>query len=111
MTRRLVYLASARADLLAILRYITAESGSSATAERFTASLRAKCRQLAELPGQLGRPRPELLPDVRSFVHGGYVIFFRYQGDRLEIIDILEGHRDVDAHFRGAALERGEDRR
>ena len=26
----------------------------------------------------------------------GYVIFFRYVGDRFEVVNILEGHRDID---------------
>ena len=30
---------------------------------------------------------------------GGYVIFFRYKGDVLEIVNVLEGHRDIDAYF------------
>jgi toxin ParE1/3/4 len=29
----------------------------------------------------------------------GYVIFFRYEADRFEVLNILEGHRDIDAHF------------
>lgn len=48
----------------------------------------------------LGRPRPELRPDIRSFVFRGYVIFFRYTDEQLQIVNILEGHRDVIAHFR-----------
>lgn len=100
MSRRLVYLAGARQDLRAILRYISTEGGGPAIAARFIADLRAKCQRLAELPGELGRPRPELRPDIRSFVHRGYVIFFRYQADRVEIVDILEGHRDVELYFR-----------
>jgi len=48
----------------------------------------------------MGRPRPELHPDLRSHPHKSYVIFFRYVGGVLEI-DILEGHRDIDAFFHG----------
>lgn len=99
MSRRLVYLDAARADLLAILRFIADQSGSVGVAERFTDDLRAKCRRLAELRATLGRARPELRPDIRSFAFRGYVIFFRYGADRLEIVNILEGHRDIDAHF------------
>jgi len=28
-----------------------------------------------------------------------YVIFFQYRDNALEIVNILEGHRDLDAHF------------
>jgi plasmid stabilization system protein ParE len=39
-------------------------------------------------------------PDIRSFAFKGYVIFFRYEGDGFEIVNVLEGHRDVIAYFR-----------
>lgn len=93
--RRLVYLTAAKRDLVDILRYIAGESGSVETALRFTAALRERCVKLAGLPGDLGVARP----DIRSFAHKGYVIFFRYRRDRLEVVAILEGHRDIDAIF------------
>ncbi len=98
--RRLVYLASARRDLVAILVYLTRESGSPAIGRGFVDALRQQCRKLASLPGTLGRARPELRPDIRSFACKGYVIFFRYDGDVLEVVNVLEGHRDIDASFR-----------
>ena len=97
--RRLVYLASARHDLVSILEYITRESGSAAVGRRFVKQLRKQCAGLAELPGTLGRARPELRPDIRSFPFKSYVIFFRYVGDTFEVVNVLEGHRDIDAHF------------
>lgn len=97
--RRVVYLAAARRDLLAIFTYIHSQSGSLTAARQFVDRLRSQCRKIASLPGLLGRPRCELLPDLRSMPFLGYVIFFRYQNDFVEIIDILEGHRDIDAYF------------
>lgn len=73
------------------------ESGSPETARRFVAQLRQQCEKLASLPGTLGRARPELYPDLRSSPFKGYVIFFRYVDDSLEIVNILEGHRDIDS--------------
>jgi len=96
---RLVYLASARRDLLAILEYITRESGSLAVGRRFTEELRGQCTKLAALPGTLGRTRLELRQDIRSFAFGSYVIFFRYDGDRFEVVNIIEGHRDIVAYY------------
>lgn len=97
--RRLVYLTSVREDLLQIFTYLAEQSGSLSFAQAFVARLRSQCRKLAALPGEIGRPRPEIRDDVRSFPYRGYVIFFRYAGERFEVLAILEGHRDVDAHF------------
>jgi len=97
--RKLIYLASVRADLVAILGYIAKATGSIEVASGFVGQLRERCRQLASKPGTLGRARPELRPDLRSFAHKGYVIFFRYVDDRLEIVNILEGHRDIETWY------------
>jgi plasmid stabilization system protein ParE len=99
--RRLVYLASARRDLSEILKYISRESGSVTTGRRFAERPLQQCARLAALSATVGRPRPELRADIRSFPFKGYVIFFRYVGDTFEVVDILEDHRDVDAHFGG----------
>ncbi len=101
--RQLIYLASVRRDLLDILSYVAEESGSVAVAQGFVAQLRYRCRALASKPGTLGRARPELHPEVRSVTHKGYVIFFRYVEDRLEVVNILEGHRDIDSYFSNSA--------
>jgi len=93
--RRPSYGAAARRDLAAILDYVTRESGSLAAGRRFTDQLRQKCAHLASLPGTLGRPRPELHADLRSFAFKGYVIFFRYAGDAFEVVNVPEGHRDI----------------
>lgn len=83
-----------------ILIFITTQSGSRAAGYGFVDLLRHQCRRLAALPGTLGRARPELLPNIRSFAFKGYVIFFQYQGDLLEVVNILEGHRDIEAYFK-----------
>ncbi len=97
---RLKMLPSAQADLVTILEHITRESGSLVIGRRFVAALRLKCRELAALPGTLGRARPELRPDIRSFPLKGYVIFFRYAGDTFEVVNIIEGHRYIEALFK-----------
>lgn len=100
--RKLIFLAAVRADLLGILTHVAAASGNVAVAEGFVGQLRNRCHDLASKPGILGRARQELRPDLRSVAYKGYVIFFRYVEDRLEVVTILEGHRDVDAHFAGS---------
>lgn len=96
---RLVYLDSARDDLRSIQRHLTSASASREVGAAFARVLHLQCVKLAALPGVLGRPRPELRPDIRSFPYKGYVMFFRYESDRFEVVNILEGHRDVLAHF------------
>lgn len=97
--RRASFLASVRADFLDILAHIADASGSVAVGEDFAQRLRAKCHELAALESTIGRPRPELRSDMRSFPYKGYVIFFRYVADRFEVVNILEGHRDIEAYF------------
>ena len=57
MPRRLVYLASAKRDLVEIFEHIARESGSVTVGTRFTEQIRRQCVKLAELPGMLGRAR------------------------------------------------------
>jgi toxin ParE1/3/4 len=98
---RLGYSTAARADLGEIYRYIRAQSGSGVTALRFVGRLRQKCEELANASIRMGRLRPELRTDLRSQPFESYLIFFRYlNGGILEIVNILEGHRDVAAFYR-----------
>jgi len=103
--RRLVFLAAAQRDLVSILDHITRESGSLAVGRGFVGRLRQHCARLASLPGSIGRARPELRPDIRSSAFKGYVVFFRYRDDLLEVVNVLEGHRDIDGHFRPSRQE------
>jgi toxin ParE1/3/4 len=98
---RLRFSATANADLESIAEYIADQSGSRSVAERFTRELRAKCAELAAAPIRMGRARRELSPDLRSHPHKSYVIFFRYVGDVLEIVNVIEGHRDIPSLFGG----------
>lgn len=103
--RRAIFLASVRADLIAVQTYIARESGSRSVARTFAARLRERCHELAALPGLIGRARPELGPNIRSSAFKGYVIFFRYRNEQLEVVNILEGHRDIDGYFEPSGRE------
>ena len=48
---------------------------------------------------QLGRKREELLPHLRSFPLGNYVIFYRLMENEIEIVRILHGARDFPPLF------------
>ncbi len=95
--RRLVYGAAARRDLGLIFRHNTEASGDRRVARGFVGRLRARCTLIATLPGRLGRSRPEIGADLRSVAERDYVILFRYAGGRLEVVNIVEGHRDLGA--------------
>jgi toxin ParE1/3/4 len=96
---KLVYLNSARRDILSILDYTTCETGSLMIAQKLTNAIRDKCKKLASLSGTLGRARPELLPEIRSFPFKSYVIFFRYCANTLEIVNVMHGHRDIEHYY------------
>jgi toxin ParE1/3/4 len=87
-------------DITAIASYVADISGSILTGERLANQLFDRCDYLAALPGTIGRARPELRADMRSSVYKSYVIFFRYEGDLFEVVNVLEGHRDIDAFYR-----------
>src|SRR5262245_50599618 len=101
MAARLRFSAAARNDLGQIYHYIRKRSGSGAVARRFVHELRQKCTDLAAASIVMGRARKELRSGLRSTPHKSYMIFFRYVGDVLEIVHIVEGHRDVTALFVG----------
>ncbi len=101
---RLVYLVAARRDIAEIAAYIERESESRPIAETFIDKLTGFCEQLAQLPGVLGRARPEFGRDYRSITFGSYVIFMRYADEdgprsHLYIVHVVHGARDLDAYF------------
>lgn len=96
---RLRFTADAQDDLINIAAYVARQSGSRALAVAFRRQLRQKCEKLASLPGIMGRERNELKDGLRSSAFKSYVIFYHYLDDELEVVNILEGHRDMDAFF------------
>jgi toxin ParE1/3/4 len=99
LTRRLRYNDTARDDLLAITRYIRKSSGSREIANSFATALRNQCSKIAGLPGTLGRSSAELQPNLRSFAFGNYLILFRYTDGEVQIVNVIERHRDIAAEF------------
>lgn len=103
---RLVLLEQARLDLADFQRYITRTSGNRVTARRQLRKLTDRLQELACYEFQLGRSRPDLGPDVRSLTEGRYVLFFRYRSETLEIIRIIEGHRDLPTAYEARDMAR-----
>jgi toxin ParE1/3/4 len=97
--RRAIFLASVETDLVEIFTTLAEASGSLSLARGYVRRLRDHCHYLAGLPGQMGRARPELMETIRSAAFGNYVIFFRYNHSRFEVVNILYGRRDIEAFF------------
>jgi toxin ParE1/3/4 len=62
-------------------------------------AIATQCGLLATQP-QLGRARPELAPELRSFPVGRYVLFYLPRSNGIELVRVLHGSRDVEAQFR-----------
>lgn len=85
----------ALADLAEIWSFIADDS--EANADRFLAKLETKLKLLATQP-LMGRERPELMADMRSFPYARYVVFFMAQADGIEIVRVFHSGRDINTH-------------
>lgn len=105
VTRRLHITDNAFDDLGEIAEFIAEQSGSRAVADAHQDRLLSRIARLADLPGTLGTARPDVRADLRSVPHKGYVIFFRYTNDAVEIVNVLHASRDVIAYYRDEGPE------
>ena len=88
--------AEARADLLQIDSYIAERNP--ATADSLAEAINKKFENLLHFPF-IGRDRSDLGPGLRSIVADHYVIFYMVEVNRLTIVRVLDGRRDIDAEF------------
>lgn len=86
----------AESDLEEIWSYIAKDSPK--RADNFIDRIHAKCKVIVDMP-EVGVERDEILPGVRSFPIGRYLIFYRIKPDHVEIVRILSGYRDIEALF------------
>jgi len=86
----------AERDLEDIWRYIANDSLSAA--DHLIDRIEEKCQLRATNP-EMGQPRPELAPGLRSFSVGNYVVFYRPIEGGIEVARVVHGARDVDALF------------
>jgi toxin ParE1/3/4 len=99
--RRVAYTADAERDLFDLWDHIA--DGNPAAADRMIDRLKEAGRTLAATP-RMGRARPELRSDCRSFAVGKVVIFYREIENGIEVLHILHGAilhgaRDIEAPF------------
>src|SRR5579863_9840203 len=84
-------------DLAEIWSYIAEDSADHA--DTFTDLIDSKLQALARRPG-IGRSRPGLATDLRSFVVGDYVIFYVPLSKGVDVVRVLHGARDLEAVLR-----------
>ncbi len=71
-----------------------------AAADRRVDELDAAYSRLATQP-MMGRARPELAPDLRSFPFGRYVIYYVPLPDGIDVVRVLHSARDIDGLLPG----------
>jgi toxin ParE1/3/4 len=96
VTRKVVFELQAQADLDEIYDWIADRAGEQ-TAERYLRRLRQPCERLDMFP-ERGTKRDDLAPGLRVFGFERRVsIAFKVYEDRVAIIRVLYGGRNIDA--------------
>ena len=80
-------------DLDSVWAYIATDSHQAA--DRMIDAVLASSRLHVRFPG-MGQDRRELGPGVRSFIVSPFVVFYRAQGDTIEVLRVLHSARDID---------------
>ena len=83
----------AKSDIEGIGDHIAEDSPGNA--RRFIERLTQKFVALGRNP-MIGRARPDLRPDLRSFPYGAYLILYRAIDDGVEIVRVVHGARNLD---------------
>ena len=96
MPKKLFLSNEALSDLEDIWAFSAADS--IRNADGLIDQLYRKCVEISELDA-IGRKRDELFPGLLSLAYKNYVIFFLRSKDRVEIVRILHGRRDLQKHF------------
>ena len=87
-------------DLLAIARYTLKQWGE-VQRDTYLQAIELRFAWLAEHP-QLGRPRPEIGEDYRSFPEGAHVVFYVVRDDVIDIIGVPHRSMDLPSFFEEA---------
>jgi toxin ParE1/3/4 len=82
----------AKADLIDIWLYIS--QNSETAADTLINKITAKFDELLINPG-IGRERIDIAPLVRSFPVSNYLIFYRLLNERIEILRVIHGARNI----------------
>jgi len=85
-------------DLLEIWLRISGDNPSAA--DRTLDAIDERCQFLAGSP-EIGRPREELAPRLRSSAVGRYVIFYRPMTGGIQVVRVLHSARDLEPLLKG----------
>jgi toxin ParE1/3/4 len=86
----------ARSDILNIHSYLSERSP--AAADRILARLSQRFDDLREFPF-LGPDRSELRAALRGLLVEGYVVFYMVEVDRIIIVRVIDGRKDIEQEF------------
>lgn len=87
---------AARIDLKRVHAFIAADNA--VAARRMLDRFRRRFEMLARQP-EIGEPRDELQPELRSFPLDSYMIYYTATDDVVTILRVLHGARDIDQFF------------
>ena len=90
--------APAKRDLDNIWSYLARESQSIVIADAMIASIEEHFSMIVRSP-DIGRPRDEIEPGLRSFPVGNYLIYYRERGSRVVLSRVIHGMRDQKSAF------------
>lgn len=93
---RCVISPSASRDLNAIVDYFVEHNIEAG--ERLLKEFNQKCQNLTRFPN-LGKRYAQIREDLRGVPLDGYIIFYRVQGDDVEILRVVSGRQDLEALF------------
>lgn len=90
---KIIYSRPAIEDVANIAAYIAEDRPGAA--QHWIAIIKKRVRDLRAVP-LIGRVVPEYeRPDIREVFHGAYRIIYRVMADRLVILVVMEGHRQL----------------
>ena len=88
---RLLLSRRAKEDLLEIWEFIADHD--EVAADRYIDHLRDRASELLDFP-ELGRVRDEIQPGVRSLLARNHLLFYKREGQEVQILRILHGSMD-----------------
>ena len=91
----------ARRHLMSIARYLFEKTGDRRAGDKFVRDIEDRMLKVGSMPTILGTPRPDLGTRLHSIPHNSYLIFFRYEGEHMDVLHIVHSHRDLRAYFTG----------